>query len=69
MTTLETILWLNKEIDTINEEATKIGEMLLEETDTELIKILDKRLQNLENKMVYLQQKINFEKEQYKISD
>ena len=67
MSALKTILWLNEEIDKINVEAIKIGEMLLEETDIELVKILDKRLQHLEQKMVYLQQKINFEKEQYKI--
>lgn len=65
-TTLDTILWLNKEIDKINAEATVIGDMLLEETSIELVQILDKRLQDLETKMGYLQTKINFEKNQVK---
>ncbi len=65
MSRLETILWLDKEIDRINEEAVKIGEMLLEETDIDLIKILDERLRSLEEKMSYLQQKISFEKRQF----
>jgi hypothetical protein len=69
MSGLETILWLNKEIDKINDEAIEIGEMLLEETDIQLVKILDKRLQKLEEKMSYIQQKIRFEKEQYDIQD
>jgi hypothetical protein len=69
MSVLDTILWLNKEIDKINKEATEIGEMLLEEDDIQLVKILDKRLQNLEEKMIYLQQKINFEKEQYRVDN
>lgn len=64
MSTLDTILWLNKEIDKINAEATVIGEMLLEETNEELIPILDKRLSEMEKKMEYLQSKIEFEKNQ-----
>jgi hypothetical protein len=62
MSKTETILWLNNQIDKINKEATEIGEMLLEETDIQLVKVLDRRLQNLEKKMSYLQQKIDFEK-------
>ena len=64
MNTLDTIIWLNKEIDKINAESTIIGEMLLEETSIELIKILDKRLAEMEKRMIYLQSKIEFEKKQ-----
>lgn len=69
MSTVDTILWLNQEIDKINAEATVIGEKLLEETEIESIKLLDKRLTNLEKKMEYLQCKINFEKTQLQNND
>lgn len=64
MKSLEIIHWLDSEIDKINSEAATIGEMLLEETCIECIQKLDIKLQELEEKMIYLQQKIQFEKAQ-----
>lgn len=58
----DTIKWINQEIDKLHEESVKVGEMLLEERDYDLIKILDNKLKEIEKKMNYLQSKLNFEK-------
>jgi len=59
---LETILWLNKQIDDINAKSTVIGELLLGETDPTLIKKFDKKLQELENELLGIGKKIDMEK-------
>jgi len=59
---LETILWLNKQIDDINAKSTVIGEMLLGETDSALIKKFDKKLQELEKELLSIGHKIDMEK-------
>lgn len=59
---LETILWLNKQIDDINAKSTVIGELLLGETDPTLIKKFDKKLQELEKELLGIGKKIDMEK-------
>jgi hypothetical protein len=59
---LQTLMWLNKQIDDINAKGAFIGEMLMEENDTKIIKKLDKKLQELENELEIINQKIQFEK-------
>lgn len=59
---LETILWLNRQIDDINAKATLIGEMLMEETDPRMVKKFDKKLQGLENELLGISNKIEAEK-------
>jgi hypothetical protein len=59
---LQTLMWLNKQIDDINAKGAFIGEMLMEENDTKIIKKLDNKLQELENELEIINQKIQFEK-------
>jgi len=59
---IQTLMWLDKQIDEINSKGAFIGEMLMEENDTKIIKKLDKKLQELENELEIINQKIQFEK-------
>jgi tRNA A22 N-methylase len=59
---IQTLMWLDKQIDEINAKSAFIGEMLLEETDKKIIKKLDKKLQELENELEIINQKIEFER-------
>jgi hypothetical protein len=58
---LQTITWLQQQIDAINAKATLIGEMLMEENNRELIEILDKKLAELEHECNILGQKLEVE--------
>jgi hypothetical protein len=59
---IQTLMWLDKQIDQINAKGAFIGEMLLEERDTKIIEKLDKKLQELENELEIINQKIQFER-------
>jgi hypothetical protein len=59
---IQTLMWLDKQIDEINAKGAFIGEMLMEENDTKIIKKLDKKLQELENELEIINQKIEFER-------
>jgi tRNA A22 N-methylase len=59
---VQTLMWLDKQIDEINAKGAFIGEMLLEERDTKILKKLDKKLQELENELEIINQKIQFER-------
>jgi tRNA A22 N-methylase len=59
---IQTLMWLDKQIDDINAKGAFIGEMLMEEKDTKIIKKLDKKLQELENELEIINQKIEFER-------
>lgn len=59
---LETILWLNKQIDDINAKATVVGELLMDEKDIRMVKKLDKKLIQLEKELDNINQKIDVEK-------
>jgi succinate dehydrogenase flavin-adding protein (antitoxin of CptAB toxin-antitoxin module) len=62
-TSLMTLNWINKQLDELNGKSKLIGEMLMEENDTHLIKILDKKLQELEAEHKSLYKKLLQEKE------
>jgi len=59
---LETILWLNKQIDDINAKANLIGELLMEEKDLKIVKKYDNKLQELENELLGINYKIETER-------
>lgn len=59
---LETILWLNRQIDDINAKATLIGELLMEEKDPKIVKKYDKKLSELEKELLGINRKIETEK-------
>jgi chaperonin cofactor prefoldin len=58
----DTIKWVNHEIDKLHQESVEIGEMLLQEEEYDLVKVLDSKLKDIENKMKYLQSKLEFER-------
>lgn len=62
-TSIDTLSWLNKQLDELNGKSKLIGEMLLEEDSAELIKILDKKLSEIENEYDCLHNKLLQEKE------
>jgi tRNA A22 N-methylase len=48
---LETILWLNKQIDDIHAQSVLVGELLMDEEDPNIIKKYDKKLSELEKEL------------------
>jgi tRNA A22 N-methylase len=59
---LETILWLNKQIDDIHAKSVLVGELLMSENDPIVIKKYDKKLQELENELNGINNKVELEK-------
>ena len=59
---IQTLMWLDKQIDDINTKAAFIGEMFMEEKDVKIIKKLDKKLQQLEKELDVINKKIEFER-------
>jgi chaperonin cofactor prefoldin len=57
-----TLKWIEDELDKLHQQSISIGDMLMEETDLDLVKILDKKLNDIENKVKHLQIKMEFEK-------
>lgn len=62
-TSIETLTWLNKQLDELNGKSKLIGEMLLEEDSPELIKVLDRKLAEIEKEYNGLHNKLLQEKE------
>lgn len=62
-TSIETLSWLNKQLDELNGKSKLIGEMLLEEDSPELIKVLDRKLAEIEKEYNGLHNKLLQEKE------
>jgi hypothetical protein len=60
---LQTLLWLNKQIDEINVKSEIIGELLMNETDRRTIKKLDNKLAQYEKDLENIGLKIEKEKE------
>lgn len=60
---LETILWLNKQIDDIHAQSVLVGELLMDEDDPRVIKKYDKKLAQLEKELLGINRKIELEKE------
>ena len=59
---LETILWLNEQIDIINTKATLIGDLLMEEDDLDVVEKYDAKLMELEQELEVIGQKLELEK-------
>lgn len=59
---LETILWLNKQIDDIHAQSVLVGELLMEEDDPEVVKKYDKKLSQLERELININNKIEAER-------
>jgi hypothetical protein len=60
---LQTLLWLNQQIDDINAKSEVIGELLMNETDRRVIKKLDNKLAQHEKDLENIGRKIEIEKE------
>lgn len=60
---LETILWLNKQIDDIHAQSVLVGELLMDEDDPRIIKKYDRKLAQLEEELLGINRKIELEKE------
>jgi hypothetical protein len=59
----ETILWLNKQIDDNHAQSVLVGELLMDEDDSNIVKKYDKKLQELENELKGINRKVEVEKE------
>lgn len=59
---IETILWLNQQIDNINSKATTIGELLMRENDPAIIENYDTKLMELEQQLRIVNKKLELEK-------
>jgi hypothetical protein len=62
-TSIETLAWINKQLDELNGKSKLIGEMLMEEDNIELVQILDKKLADIEQEHRALYSKLLQEKE------
>lgn len=59
---LETILWLNKQIDDIHAQSVLVGELLMDEEDPRIIEKYDKKLSELEKELEGINLKIEAER-------
>ena len=59
---LETILWLNRQIDDIHAQSILVGELLMDEDDPNIIKKYDKKLSELEKELEGINLKIEAER-------
>jgi len=59
---LETILWLNKQIDDIHAQSVLVGELLMDEDDPRIVKKYDEKLASLEKELDSINNKIELEK-------
>jgi tRNA A22 N-methylase len=59
---IETLLWLNKQIDDIHAQSVLVGELLMDEDDPGVIKKYDKKLQQLERELDIVNNKIELER-------
>jgi tRNA A22 N-methylase len=59
---LETILWLNKQIDDIHAQSVLVGELLMDEDDPKIIEKYDKKLSELEKELEGINLKIETER-------
>jgi tRNA A22 N-methylase len=59
---LETILWLNKQIDDIHAQSVLVGELLMDEDDPRIIEKYDNKLAELEKELNGINNKIELEK-------
>lgn len=59
---LETLLWLNKQIDDIHAQSVLIGELMMDEDDPKIIAKYDKKLSELEKELEGINCKIEAER-------
>lgn len=59
---LETILWLNRQIDDIHAKSVLVGELLMGEDDPVIIKKYDRKLSELEKELNGINLKIEAER-------
>lgn len=59
---LETLLWLNKQIDDIHAKSVLVGELIMGETDPAIIKKYDRKLSELEKELEGINHKIETER-------
>ena len=59
---LETLVWLNKQIDDIHAQSVLVGELLMDEDDPKIIEKYDKKLAALEKELDTINNKIEFER-------
>ena len=59
---LETILWLNKQIDDIHAQSVLVGELLMDEDDPKIIEKYDNKLAELEKELNGINNKIELER-------
>ena len=59
---LETLLWLNKQIDDIHAKSVLVGELLLGEKDPIVLKKYDNKLKELEKELESINCKIETER-------
>ena len=59
---LETILWLNKQIDDIHAQSILVGELLMDEDDPKIVEKYDNKLAQLEKELLGINLKIETER-------
>jgi hypothetical protein len=59
---IETLVWLNKQIDDIHAQSVLVGELLLDEDDPRVIEKYDRKLSSLEKELDIINNKIEAER-------
>lgn len=59
---LETLVWLNKQIDDIHAQSVLVGELLMDEDDPKIVEKYDEKLASLEKQLDIINNKIEFER-------
>jgi tRNA A22 N-methylase len=59
---IQTLAWLDKQIDDIHAQSVLVGELLLDEDDPKIIEKYDNKLAELEKELENIDNKINFER-------
>ena len=59
---IETLAWLDKQIDDIHAQSVLVGELLLDEDDPKIIEKYDNKLAELDKELKNIDNKINFER-------
>ena len=63
---LETLVWLNKQIDDIHAQSVLVGELLMDEDDPRIIEKYDEKLAHLEKQLDAINNKIEVERKMIK---
>jgi tRNA A22 N-methylase len=59
---IQTLAWLDRQIDDIHAQSVLVGELLLDEDDPKIIEKYDNKLAELEKELENIDNKINFER-------